>query len=155
MLELEILLDQLCHSSIDVGKLVVAVHGIGISAGRLSVAVDSLGYSIDRSHIIRHGEEKEEAYQKKSCSDRHHSRDDTPVEAGIEVLGVGLEILVDQLIELAQILDEGIIFRLKGTEEPRPGVNRISKKHFIKLKGSLHKIVEGRNHSVEHRKSIL
>ena len=102
MLELEILLDQLCHSSIDVGKLVVAIHGIGISAGRLSVAVDSLGYSIDRSHIIRHGEEKEEAYQKKSCSDRHHSRDDTPVEAGIEVLGVGLEILVDQLMARAE-----------------------------------------------------
>jgi DNA-binding GntR family transcriptional regulator len=56
--------------------------------------------------------------QKETRSDRNDSRDNTSVETCIEVLRIGLEFLMNELIEFAKILNQGVVFRLKRAEEP-------------------------------------
>ena len=131
MFELKILFDELSDTAVDVGELVITVHGICMPAWWLTIAVYTFRYPVDRSDIVCKGEIQKKTDQEKTCCNRHNSRDDTSVEACIKIDWVCLEIFVNEFIQIAEILNQWIIFRLECSEEPWTGIHSVCKKDCI------------------------
>ena len=106
------------------------------------VTVNTVRHPADRLDIIHHREIEKEHDEKKTGSDRNHSRNDASIESSIEISRIAHELFMYDLIERGEVSTKLDISRLETSEEPFSGIDIVREEDLIEVERSLHECIE-------------